>query len=128
MSAPSFKFFVDATMVPEGFLYPPDYLEFVNCGDYPDLSPWSFLWEKELDSLVIGLKERYPGRSLVPFARRVDCDDVACFDGADTPGGSIAHIIHDFASPGWEQRSRFSSFSAWLKSALVDAQEWAADE
>ena len=31
-------------------------------------------------SLYEGLQERYPSRKLIPFAKRGDCDDTACFE------------------------------------------------
>jgi hypothetical protein len=65
-----------------------------------------------------GLKERYPDRKLVPFARRQDNDDVACWDLAK--GGGTVTIIHDYASPGWEQRDEFSGFNDWLRRAIED--------
>lgn len=128
MSTAMFKFIANAEMLPLGFIYPKDYREFSSKADFPVIMPWSFLWEKELNSLIDGLRKRYPDRALVPFARRVDCDDIACFDGSDITGNPAVYIVHDYASPGWEQRGRYASFSDWLKGAVVDAQEWAADE
>jgi hypothetical protein len=50
----------------------------------------------------------------VPFARRQDNDDVACWD---SDGHDVA-VVHDFATPGWEQRGhRFPNFTAWLRKA-----------
>ena len=47
------------------------------------------------------MKKRYPNRKLIPFAKRVDNDDTACFEIGK---GSKVQLIHDFASEGFEQR------------------------
>lgn len=127
MTKISFKFLASAGVIPSGFIYPSDYLDFSKKGSFPDLRPWSFLWENELDSLADGLKKRYPNRSLVPFARRIDCDDMACFEGADASGNPVVHIIHDYSSPGWEQRGTLKSFTEWLQMAMEEAEEWRAE-
>jgi hypothetical protein len=64
-----------------------------------------------------GLKERYRQRQLVPFARRVDCDDVACFETTAGVKPLAVQVIHDFAAPGWEQRKVFDNFDTWLAAA-----------
>lgn len=38
---------------------------------------------------------------VIPFARRDDNDDIACFEVGK---GKSVQIIHDFASEGFEQR------------------------
>jgi hypothetical protein len=62
------------------------------------------------------LQQRYTTRRLVPFAFRQDNDDVACWD-AD-PGSVM--IIHDYASPSYEQRAEFPDFYAWFRQAIED--------
>ncbi len=47
---------------------------------------------------------------------RQDNDDVACFD---VDRGKVV-IVHDFASPGYEQRADFADFYAWLRQAIED--------
>jgi hypothetical protein len=41
---------------------------------------------------------------------------VACWD---LDQGNVT-VIHDFASPGWEQRGVFPDFNAWLRQAIED--------
>lgn len=105
--------------LPEGFEYPSEYLRVVDLG-LIDLEPW---WLFDGDSLRIrmkGLRERYPTRTLVPFARRQDRDDVACWD---LDVGDVA-VVHDFASAGWEQLGmRFPDFYTWLRQAIDDLIE-----
>ena len=53
---------------------------------------------------------------LIPFARRDDNDDIACFEVGK---GQRIQIIHDFASEGYEQRGEYNSFGEWMK-VMVD--------
>lgn len=56
------------------------------------------------------------------FATRRDNDDVACFD---LDKGGMVCIVHDFASPGWEGRRKFSgSIWDWFKMAVEDMIEY----
>ena len=79
------------------------------------LQPWSFLDSDELALAWRGLRERYPSREVVPFARRLDGDDVACF----LPGGEVL-VIHDFASPGYEAPAGATSYWEWFRAAVED--------
>ncbi len=119
MSA-SYELFLSEKVKPTGFKYPKAYVDFV-VSDFPNLEPWHFFYSK-LDYRFLGLKERYPSKELVPFARRQDNDDIACFD-AKTNDGRVL-IIHDFASPGWEERLSLDNFEAWLDLAKAEANEW----
>lgn len=102
--------------LPDGFEYPSQFIRVVELG-LIDLEPWRVVEGDELASLLDGLGRRYPARTLVPFARRIDDDDVACWD-IDRAGR--VSIIHDFASPGWEERAEFDDFYAWLRHAVED--------
>lgn len=120
----NFEFFISNKLIPQDFSYPSSYLDFVK-ESLPNLEPWDYFFDKEeIDFFFRGLQERYPKRILVPFARRVDNDDVACFDGADTSGDSRVMIIHDRASPGWENHGEFENFLEWLDFAKEQAKEW----
>ncbi|MDR7160140.1 hypothetical protein [Arthrobacter sp. BE255] len=107
--------------LPHGFEYPSDFVRFVDLEIFY-LEPWFVLREDRLRTRYHGMKLRYPKRRLVPFARREDNDDVACWDLAT---GTVA-IVHDFASPGWESRGDrgFPDFAAWLHSAIDDMLEF----
>jgi hypothetical protein len=108
---------LEATDLPVGFGYPHEFLRVVELG-LIDLEPWLVLEGEQLRARNLGLRERYPDRSLVPFARRQDNDDVACWD-VDEGGGRVV-IVHDFASPGWERRVEFVDFNGWLRRAVED--------
>ena len=68
-----------------------------------------------------GVTERYPNRKLIPFARRDDNDDIACFEVEE---GEKVQIIHDFASEGYEQRNEYNDFWDWLKDAIDEMIEF----
>lgn len=103
--------------LPPEFMYPPEFIRVVELG-LTDLEPWWIMQGEELVDRMRGLRARYPQRQLVPFARRQDNDDVACWD-IDIGHGEIS-VIHDYASTGWEQRKRFANFNDWLRAAVED--------
>jgi hypothetical protein len=114
---------LDYTDLPAGFSYPALFVRVVELG-LTNLEPWRFLEDEFLRGRHLGLIDRYPSRRLVPFARRQDNDDVACWDLAE--GGIV--IIHDFASPGYELRARLPNFSAWLRMAIDDLIEFSPED
>lgn len=88
--------------------------------DQVKFSPWFFFDRKELMIYCDGLKERYPNRALFPFAKYAYSDDIACLE-KENPGKVI--IIHDYASPGWEQRHIFDSFEDWFELVLSQRED-----
>lgn len=106
--------------LPDWFEYPQDFLAFVEKGDI-DIGPWQLLEGKWLRVRNSGLKERFPGRNLVPFARRLDSDDLACWDHR---APSAVFLVHDFCAPDWEDRGQFDGFNQWLEMAKSDAEGW----
>jgi hypothetical protein len=110
-------------VLPEWFEYPLEFVKLLEC-DEIDFGPWQLLHGKWLNVRHKGLKERYPNLELVPFARRLDDDDVACFDVSEKCSSLKVRIIHDFASSGWEEREEFESFNAWLQEARELAKDW----
>lgn len=116
-------YFIPENEVPAGFVYPEEYRTYVS-GNVQDITPWHFMYVGLIKTINTGLASRYPQRKLVPFAKRQDNDDTACFDAAINSGNSKVLIIHDFASPGWELNEELPSFKEWLKLASEDANEW----
>lgn len=106
---------LDSTERPEGFTYPRGLVRLVELG-LLDLDPWWIMRGAEIRLRFAGMRQRYPQRKRVPFARRQDNDDVACFD---LDRGTVA-IVHDFASSGWEGRAEFADFRAWLHQVVDD--------
>ena len=101
--------------LPDGFAYPAEFLRVVDLG-LVNLEPWSILEGDALRERHIGLLRRYPARRLVPSARREDNDDIACWERSH---GQIV-VIHDFASPGFENRHEFPDFWSWFRTAIED--------
>lgn len=81
-----------------------------------DFDFWYFMSTEQVMIRINGLIKRYPKRKLIPFARRDDNDDIACFEVGK---GQRIQIIHDFASEGYEQRGEYNSFGEWMK-VIVD--------
>jgi hypothetical protein len=111
---------LEADEVPSGFSYPQDFIDAVESG-VVDIGPWQILSGKWLRVRISGLRERFPGRQLVPFARRLDSDDVACWDLEQQ--GAVC-VVHDFSAPGWEKRQGYESFSAWYADAQAEADDY----
>ena len=76
---------------------------------------WYFIPDEQLDIRINGLKKRFPNRQLIPFARRTDNDDIACFELGK---GECVQIIHDYSSPGYEQREEYESIWMWARNAF----------
>ncbi|MFF1820615.1 hypothetical protein ACFVWG_25140 [Kribbella sp. NPDC058245] len=108
--------------LPMGFTYPASFVRVVGLG-LVDFEPWQVLSGELLYFQYRGLGDRYPGRGLVPFARRQDNDDVACW----TVGSPEVLLIHDFADPGYELRETLPSFYDWLRRAVEDLVEFEPD-
>ncbi|MEV6672136.1 hypothetical protein [Streptomyces sp. NPDC051162] len=105
--------------LPEGFSYPEGFLRAIESG-LVGLDPWWLLEGKSLRVRMSGLRERFPERRLMPFARREDNDDVVCWD---LETGTV-RVIHDFTTPGRENRREFATFYDWLRAALEDFIEF----
>jgi hypothetical protein len=90
-----------------------------------NLDPWHFVEGQEFMRLYEGINKRYPNRLTLPFARRRDCDDVACFvvKGSDYAKNRVL-IIHDFASTGAEVDAALDSFWDWFQLAVKEMIEW----
>ncbi|QCV89268.1 hypothetical protein FEZ32_03670 [Acidipropionibacterium jensenii] len=108
--------------LPHGFDYPPEFLHVVELGIL-NLEPWAVV--RNGAERMGDLRERFPNRRLVPFARRIDSDDIACWDISKSD--KKIFVIHDYASPGWEQRDEFSEFNDWLRKAVEDLIEYEYD-
>jgi len=101
---------------PSWFSYPPQFMRIVE-QNLVYLDPWRVLEGEELRKKYEGIKERYPDREFVPFAKRDDSDDVAGWEKG-VPGKVV--ILHDYASPEWEERETLDSFWHWLRKAIED--------
>ncbi len=99
----------------EGFEYPKELLKIIEL-NLIDFDLWFLCTEKDfVEGWIKGLIKRYPSRKLIPFAKRGDCDDIACFEIGKE--GTV-QIIHDFASEGYEQRKEYKCFWDWFRDAI----------
>jgi len=106
--------------LPNGFSYPRQFIRILDLG-LTDLQPWYVLEGEVLRDTMHGLARRYPARTLIPFARRQDNDDIACWQAESN---EEVFIIHDFASPGWEEHGDLPTFYDWLRRAIEDLIEF----
>ena len=110
-------FEIDMSYLPENFEYSNELIKVIELG-LLNINPWFILNNSDIiKNRYDGMKKRYPERVLIPFAQRLDNDDVACFEPNN---GGIVQIIHDFSSPGYEQRETYNTFWDWFKSAIND--------
>ena len=105
---------------PDWFAYPREFL-WVHQTGIQKFRPWRILGEPHISSRMAGLRGRYGHRELVPFALRLDCDDVACWERKFMPK---VVIIHDFAAVGCESRQTYDTFWDWFRSAVNDFIEF----
>jgi len=110
--------------------FPRKFIEFAQTEPKIDIEPWWLLVHKEgkINSWHNKLKELYPKRTLVPFAKFSANDDIACFDAEDLSGNPRVLIIHAYASEGWELHDEHPDFTDWLKKATDTHNEWNEEE
>ena len=96
------------------FVYPKEFQKILHC-NLVDLGIWYLMTEKQVETRIQGLQKRYPHRKLIPFARRDDGDDIACFEIGQKDS---VQIIHDFSMEGYEQREKYKTFWDWFRYAL----------
>ncbi|WP_270993737.1 hypothetical protein [Listeria seeligeri] len=97
-----------------GFNYPKAYLKAIEL-NLVDFDNWYFIEADQAIRRYQSLSDRFPTRKLVPFARKDDNDDIACFEIGK---GKVVQIIHDFTTEGYEQRGQFMDLWAWMQYAL----------
>jgi hypothetical protein len=105
---------------PKWLVYPQPFLRIVEQGII-HITPWHIL---EADRAIVhhqGLTGRYPARQLFPFAYRQDNDDVACWS---KDMGEEVFVIHDFASPGFENEGRYEDFWSWFRASIDETISW----
>jgi hypothetical protein len=107
---------LNKTELPDGFVYPEAFLRLIE-QNLIDLSPWIIDSGNSLKLRHSGLKKRFPNHTIIPFARRLDNDDIACWLEGDN---QTVFVIHDFATNALERKKKFISFWAWFKTAIDD--------
>lgn len=116
-------------LLPETFSFPQSYLEFVSQEEIPYFEPWYFLceFEKNASFWINEIAKQYPTRSLIPFAKNENSDDVVCFDGSDTSGNPKVFYVHTFASSGWEDHGEEENFDVWLEKTKTESAQYKAE-
>jgi hypothetical protein len=90
---------------------------------FGQLQPWHYL----LPDQCFWASDRWPSISekrLLAYAKRQDCDDLACFVVAsdDTVQGIV--LIHGWTGAGFELCQEFPDFWSWLKHVVDDIGAW----
>jgi hypothetical protein len=104
-----------------GFTLPKAYHRIFELG-LTNIDPWYFLASSpQYKKISEGLQSMYPDALYIPFARRRDNDDFACFvaQGEEYPVVAVV-IVHMYASPGYEVDATYSSFWEWFRVAIDD--------
>ncbi|MBC2183855.1 hypothetical protein HCB33_10855 [Listeria sp. FSL L7-0233] len=104
--------------------YPESYEKLIDLG-LVNFDIWFLMEKEQASSIYNGMQERYPKRKLIPFAKRADNDDTACFE---IDKGSKIQLIHDFTTEGFEQRGEFEDLWEWLESAVKTMVEYNREE
>lgn len=89
---------------------------------FTQLEPWYFLPDGE----IFDVTQKWPsGRDespLIAFARRQDCDDIACFDFS--LGNSLKVVLIEGWSAGaYSVITEYTTFWEWMKSVIDDIAE-----
>lgn len=104
--------------------YPESYKKLIDLG-LVNFDIWFLMKKEQASSIYNGMQERYPKRKLIPFAKRADNDDTACFEIVK---GSKVQLIHDFTTEGFEQRGEFDDLWEWVESAVKTMVEYNREE
>ena len=96
---------------------PPAFSRWLATGEQ-EFGGWFLLDERGAIANRNNLGQLYPGREILPFARRCDCDDVACLvlNDPEHPHGTIL-LIHDGAMRGTEIEGVIDSLARWFEQA-----------
>lgn len=112
--------------LPEGFRFPASFLRLMAATPIPYYQPWWFLtaYRDEAREWLQALREDYPSRVLIPFAKYGSEAEIACFDGADLSGNPVVCYVGADMKPGQEDHGRAADFDAWLQDAKLEFQEF----
>ena len=96
----------------------------VGYAPHSQLQPWYYLQEEE----IFNVTKRWPEvewaeGELIAFAKRQDCDDLACFHMQQDNMCKIV-VIHGWAPKGFDLIIKLDNFWEWLKLVVDDISEW----
>jgi hypothetical protein len=87
------------------------------------LQPWHYLPRRH----AFDLSERWPSgpasKRLFAFAKRQDCDDLACFEVIEGRAERIL-IVHGWTAGGYQVDCEYQTFWDWLRAVVDDIAEW----
>jgi hypothetical protein len=87
------------------------------------LQPWHYLPSRH----AFDLSERWPtglgSMRLFAFAKRQDCDDLACFEVHEHRVERVV-VVHGWTAEGYQIDRTYSTFWDWLKAVVDDLEEW----
>ncbi|MEI5989368.1 hypothetical protein A5881_000856 [Enterococcus termitis] len=106
------------------FVYPESYDKLIEL-KLVDFDVWYLIESGQATRRYHDLKERYPNRKLIPFARRDDNDDIVCFEVGKE---NKVQLIHDFTTEGFEQRGEFGDLWDWVEFAVKDLIDYNRSE
>jgi hypothetical protein len=99
--------------------------EIIGFQEFSQFEPWYFCAMEEIEPLHQrweGFKAEF---NFIPFARRQDCDELACFKlkGADFVGISVIH--YGLGPPlSWKIHEEYKTFWAWFCGIVKDVERW----
>jgi hypothetical protein len=90
---------------------------------FTQLQPWHYLPQEQ----CFWASDRCPGvtdKRLLAYAKRHDCDDLACFIVTEKDEVDGVALIHGWTGNGFELCEEFPDIWAWLKHVVDDIANW----
>lgn len=90
---------------------------------FTQMQPWHYLPQEQ----CFWASDRWPGvtdKRLLVFAKRQDCDDLACFIVSENNTVQGVALIHGWTVKGYDFCQEFNDFWAWLKHVVDDIASW----
>ena len=112
--------------IPTGYrwLYEKNIISLLPDGPF---QPWHYLPSED----SFDLSQRWQGGPyqgcLVAFAKRQDCDDLACFAVLEDSAKEVI-LVHGWTNNGYDVICKYDSFWDWVKAAIDDMAEWCGYE
>ncbi|WP_455834099.1 hypothetical protein [Pseudarthrobacter siccitolerans] len=96
----------------------------IECG-VTNLEPWALLHGSEQLQRMQHVGEVFPGWGVVPFARRTDNDEVACWTGESVVVIDDFDVVRDAGGDAVRRpTSEYSSIDEWLLMAVEEFIEF----
>lgn len=97
----------------------------IGFAEFSQLEPWHLCFVEE----ILPLAKRWPTfraqHEYLPFARRQDRDELACFKLRNGKLDGYCILSYELGPPlHWETLNEYQSFWEWLRSAIGDVEDW----